>query len=183
MAPRRLSGTTRVARSSGRMLTIRTGVALFAGLQLHHSDVQHPASRRHHRSRRRRHLDGSRGRAMAAVVGVSTALVIRRCSVTRTAGTQAIGANCLNCRLLAHLWLCDLPASGRRPPRLRPRGPRSSRVIRGINVPPSLAAVELGLQPLLWTRRRAPYTLTAWRSPSRLCFMAHLTVAGFAEAL
>ncbi|MHB1161729.1 MAG: cobalt transporter CbiM [Chloroflexota bacterium] len=120
----------------------------------------------------------------AAVVGVSTALIIQALFFG-DGGITAIGANSFNLAIA-------LPLSGYAVYRLL-AGPNPSARRRtlaaavgayvGINVAALLTGLELGLQPLLWSEGgRALYNPYGLEITLPTMLAVHLTVAGFAEA-
>ncbi len=120
----------------------------------------------------------------AAVVGVSTALIIQALFFG-DGGITAIGANCFNLAIV-------LPLSGYAAYRLlagRMPSPRRRIVAAalggyvGINLAALLVGLELGLQPLLWHEGgRALYNPYGLEVTIPTMLLVHLTVVGFAEA-
>ncbi|MGE5620003.1 MAG: cobalt transporter CbiM [Sphingomonadaceae bacterium] len=120
----------------------------------------------------------------AAVVGVSTALIIQALFFG-DGGITAIGANCFNLGIA-------LPLSGYAVYRLlaghKPSARR--RIVAaavggyvGINVAALLTGLELGIQPLLWSDGgRALYNPYGLEVTLPTMLAVHLTLAGFAEA-
>lgn len=120
----------------------------------------------------------------AAVVGVSTALAIQALFFG-DGGITAIGANSFNLAIA-------LPLTGYAVYRLiAGSGPGPRRQIlaaaigsyAGINVAAILTAVQLGIQPLLWSEGgRALYSPYSLEVTVPAMMAVHLTIAGFAEA-
>ena len=121
----------------------------------------------------------------AAIIGVSVALVIQAVFFG-DGGITAIGANAFNIAVA-------LPLSGYAVYALLSHGagPHSRRRIIaaaaggyvGINVAGLLVALELGLQPVLWSvDGRALYNPYGLAATVPAMAITHLTIAGFAEA-
>ncbi len=120
----------------------------------------------------------------AAVVGVSTALVIQALFFG-DGGITAIGANCFNMAIA-------LPLTGYATYRLLAGANPSSRrrVVAaalgsyvGINVAALLTGLELGVQPMFWSEGgRALYSPYGLQVTLPAMLLVHLTLAGFAEA-
>lgn len=120
----------------------------------------------------------------AAVVGVSTALVIQALFFG-DGGITAIGANCLNMAIALPLtgYVVYRLLAGRSPsPRRRALAATVGSYL-GINVAALLAGLELGVQPLLWSEGgRALYNPYGLDVTLPAMLLVHLTLAGFAEA-
>ncbi len=120
----------------------------------------------------------------AAVVAVSTALVIQAIFFA-DGGITAIGANALNIGIALPLvgYAVYRVLAGRRP---SPRRRVTAAIVgsyAGINAAAFLAAVELGVQPLLWSDGgRALYNPYGLGVTLPVMMAGHLTLAGFAEA-
>jgi cobalt/nickel transport system permease protein len=120
----------------------------------------------------------------AAVVGVSTALAIQALFFG-DGGITAFGANAFNLGIA-------LPLAGYAVYRLiagADPGPRRRTVAAaigayaGINVAALLTALQLGIQPLLWSEGgRALYSPYSLEITVPAMMAVHLTIAGFAEA-
>ena len=120
----------------------------------------------------------------AAVVSVSTALVIQAIFFG-DGGITAIGANSFNMAialpLVGYAVYRVLAGSGPTPRRRTIAAAVGS--YAGINVAALLAGLELGIQPLFWTEGgRALYNPYGLAVTVPAMLLAHLTIAGFAEA-
>ncbi len=120
----------------------------------------------------------------AAVVGVSTALIIQALFFG-DGGITAIGANSFNLAIALPLagYAAYRMIAGRDPsPRRRTIAATVGSYV-GINVAALLVGVELGLQPLLWSEGgKALYNPYGLQVTIPAMLLAHLTLAGFAEA-
>ncbi len=120
----------------------------------------------------------------AAVVGVSTALIIQALFFG-DGGITAIGANCFNMAIALPLTgyaVYRLVAGGAPSPRRRIVAAVIGSYV-GINVAALLTGIELGLQPLLWSEGgRALYNPYGLGVTVPAMMLVHLTLAGFAEA-
>lgn len=119
-----------------------------------------------------------------AVVAVSTALVIQALFFG-DGGITAIGANSFNMAIVLPLvgYAVYRLAAGRSPSPRRRVLAAAAGSYAGINAAGLLAAVELGLQPVLWSEGgRALYSPYGLDVTLPAMMLAHLTVAGFAEA-
>ena len=153
---------------------------------VHHHDVQSAAAGRHNRA-----CGGSGIAAIvlgpwASILAISIALVIQAIFFG-DGGITAIGANCFNMAIVGSLtayaiYRVDLRSRADRiaPPR---GGGRAGRLSRPSTSPLLLAAIEFGIQPLLYHDASgaplyAPYPLHI-AIPAMM--IGHLTVAGLAE--
>ncbi len=120
----------------------------------------------------------------AAVVGVSTALVIQALFFG-DGGITAIGANCFNMAIalpLAGYAVHRLMAGADPSPRRRMVAAAVGGYA-GISVAGLLAGLELGLQPLLWSDGgRALYNPYGLEVTLPTMLLVHMTLVGFAEA-
>jgi cobalt/nickel transport system permease protein len=120
----------------------------------------------------------------AAVIGVSTALVIQALFFG-DGGITAIGANCFNMAVALPLtsYAVYRVLAGKTPsPRRRTIAAAIAGYV-GINVAGLLTGLELGIQPLLWSENgRALYSPYGLESTIPAMALVHLTLAGFAEA-
>lgn len=120
----------------------------------------------------------------AAVMGVSTALVIQALFFG-DGGITAIGANCFNLAIALPLTgyaVYRLMAGADPSPRRRTVAAAVGSYV-GINVSALLTALQLGIQPLLWSEGgRALYNPYGLEITVPAMLLTHLTVAGFAEA-
>ncbi len=123
----------------------------------------------------------------AAILAISIALVIQAVFFA-DGGITAIGANCFNMAVIGSLaaYACYRVVSGRTPID-SPRRVVAAAVAGylSINLAALAAAIELGLQPLLYRDSSgvplyAPYP---WRIAIPAVMIGHLTVAGLAEAV
>ena len=120
----------------------------------------------------------------AAVVGVSTALIIQALFFG-DGGITAIGANSFNMAIALPLtgyavyWL----VAGKAPSARRRVFAATFGSYVGINVAALLAGLELGVQPIFWSEGgKALYNPYGLQVTVPAMMLAHLTVAGFAEA-
>lgn len=120
----------------------------------------------------------------AAVVGVTTALVIQALFFG-DGGITAIGANAFNLAIalpLTGFAVYRIVAGSDPPPRRRALAAAVGGYA-GINVAALLTALELGIQPLLWSDGgRALYSPYGLEVTVPVMALVHLTVGGFAEA-
>lgn len=120
----------------------------------------------------------------AAVIGVSTALVIQAIFFG-DGGITTIGANCFNMAIALPLTgyaTYRLFAGNAPSPRRRAAAAAIGSYV-GINVAGLLTGLELGLQPLLWSEGgRALYNPYGLETTIPAMALVHLTLAGFAEA-
>ena len=121
-----------------------------------------------------------------AVITVSVALVIQA-FFFGDGGITAIGANCFNMAIVLpfvgyfvyRLIAANAPVISRR--RLVAAGIGS---YVGINISALFVALELGLQPVLWSDNgRALYSPYHWSQTIPAMLLVHLTVAGAAEVI
>jgi cobalt/nickel transport system permease protein len=122
----------------------------------------------------------------AAVITVSVALVIQALFFG-DGGITAIGANCFNMAIVLpfagyavyRLLAASAPLLSRR--RLVAAGIGS---YVGINLAGLLVGLELGLQPVLWSKNgHALYAPYHWSKTIPAMLLAHLTLAGAAEVI
>ncbi|RPJ18872.1 MAG: cobalt transporter CbiM, partial [Planctomycetaceae bacterium] len=119
-----------------------------------------------------------------AVVAVSTALVIQALFFG-VGGITAIGANSFNMAIALPLigYAVYRLGAGRAPSARRQVLAAAAGAYAGINVAGLLTALELGIQPLLWSEGgRALYSPYGLELTVPAMMAAHLTIAGFAEA-
>ena len=120
----------------------------------------------------------------AAVVGVSTALVIQALFFG-DGGVTAIGANCFNLGIALPLTgyaVYRLVGGSSPSPRRRVAAATVGAYV-GINVAALLTALELGLQPVFWSGGgRALYNPYGLEVTVPAMMAVHLSLAGFAEA-
>lgn len=120
----------------------------------------------------------------AAVIGVSTALVIQALFFG-DGGITAIGANCFNMAIampLSGYAAYRALASSNASPRRKAIAAAIGGYV-GINIAGFLTGLELGVQPLLWSENgRALYSPYGLETTIPTMAFVHLTVAGFAEA-
>ncbi len=120
----------------------------------------------------------------AAVAGVSTALLLQALFFG-DGGITAFGANSLNMAITAPLvgYAIYQLISGSDPsPRRRVVAAAIGSYV-GINAAALLAGLELGIQPIFWSEGgRALYNPYGLEVTVPAMLLAHLTVAGFAEA-
>ncbi len=120
----------------------------------------------------------------AAVVGVSTALIIQALFFG-DGGITAIGANSFNMAIVLPLtgYTVYRLVAGKAPsPRRRVLAATFGSYV-GINVAALLAGIELGVQPIFWSEGgKALYNPYGLQVTVPAMMLAHLTVAGFAEA-
>jgi cobalt/nickel transport system permease protein len=120
----------------------------------------------------------------AAVVGVSTALVIQALFFG-DGGITAIGANCLNMGIALPIsgYLLYRLLAGSNPSPKRQAIAAAAGGYLGINVAGLLTGIELGIQPMLWSEGgRALYNPYGLDITVPAMLLVHLTLAGFAEA-
>lgn len=120
----------------------------------------------------------------AAVIGLSTALIIQALFFG-DGGVTAIGANCFNMAIalpVAGYALYRALAGAAPSPRRRIVAAAVGSYV-GINVAGLLTALELGIQPLLWSQGgKALYNPYGLEVTVPAMLLVHLTLAGFAEA-
>lgn len=119
-----------------------------------------------------------------AVIAVSTALVIQALFFG-DGGITAIGANSFNMAIVLPLtgYAVYRLAAGRAPSNRRRLVSAAFGSYVGINLAGLLAALELGIQPLLWNDGgRALYSPYGLDVTIPAMMLSHLTIAGFAEA-
>ncbi len=120
----------------------------------------------------------------AAVVGVSTALIIQALFFG-DGGITAIGANCFNMAVALPLTgyaIYRLIAGADPSPRRRTLAAAAGSYV-GINVAALLTALELGIQPIFWSEGgKALYNPYGLEVTVPAMLLVHLTLAGFAEA-
>lgn len=120
----------------------------------------------------------------AAVVGVSTALIIQALFFG-DGGVTAIGANCFNLGIALPLTgyaVYRLVGGSSPSPRRRVVAATVGSYV-GINVAALLTALELGIQPIFWSEGgRALYNPYGLEVTVPAMMAVHLSLAGFAEA-
>ncbi len=120
----------------------------------------------------------------AAVVGVSTALIIQALFFG-DGGITAIGANSFNLAIALPLagYAFYRLIAGKTPSPRRRIVAATVGGYAGINVAALLTGIELGLQPLLWSEGgKALYNPYGLQVTLPAMLLVHLTLAGFAEA-
>jgi len=120
----------------------------------------------------------------AAVVGVSTALVIQALFFG-DGGITAIGANCFNMAVALPIvgYAVYRAISGAHPSPKRRAIAAGVGGYAGINVAALLTGLELGIQPMLWSEGgHALYNPYGLETTVPAMLAVHLTLAGFAEA-
>jgi cobalt/nickel transport system permease protein len=120
----------------------------------------------------------------AAVVGVSTALIIQALFFG-DGGITAIGANSFNMAIALPLvgYAVYRLIAGKSPSPGRRILSATVGAYVGINVAALLAGLELGVQPIFWSEGgKALYNPYGLQVTVPAMLLAHLTIAGFAEA-